>query len=51
LVEHRAKLRWCYRDIVAALPASTFEADWVKSQGSVEPLMNKTFLRLHAILV
>jgi hypothetical protein len=37
----------CYRDIVAALPAAAFEAEWVKSQGAVVPLINETFLRLH----
>ena len=47
LVEHRAELRRCYRDILAALPASAFEAEWVKSRGAVVPIMNETFLRLH----
>jgi len=47
LVEHRAELRRCSRDILAALPASAFEAEWVKSRGAVVPIMNETFLRLH----
>src|SRR5262249_58857365 len=47
LVEHRAELRRCYRDIVAALPAAAYEAEWVKSRGAVVPLINETFLRLH----
>src|SRR5499433_1061426 len=47
LVEHRAELRRCYRDIVAVLPAAAFEAEWVKSRGAVVPLINETFLRLH----
>ena len=47
VVEHRAELRRCYRDILAALPASVFEAEWVKSRGAVVPLMNEIFLRLH----
>ena len=46
-VEHRAELRRCYRDILAALPAAAFEAEWVKSRGAVVPLMNEIFLRLH----
>jgi hypothetical protein len=33
LVKQRAELRRCYRDIVAALPAAAFEAEWVKSPG------------------
>ena len=32
LVDHRAELRRCNRDIVA-LPAAAFEAEWVKSRG------------------
>jgi len=47
LVEHRAELRRCFRDIAAALPAAAFEAEWVKSRGAVVPLMNEAFLRLH----
>jgi hypothetical protein len=47
LVGHRAKLRRRYRDILAALPAAAFEAEWVKSRGAVVPIMNETFLRLH----
>ena len=47
MVDHRAELRRCYRDIVAALPAAAFEAEWVKSRGRVVPLINETFLRLH----
>ena len=47
LVEHRAELRRCYRNIVAVLPAPAIEAEWVKSRGAVVPLMNETFLRLH----
>src|SRR5215831_12874323 len=47
LVEHRAELRRCYRDIVAVLPAAAFEAEWVKSRGTMVPLMNEAFLRLH----
>jgi hypothetical protein len=46
LVEHRAKLRRRYRDILAALPAAAFEAEWVKSRGAVVPIMNEIFLRL-----
>jgi len=42
LVEHWAK-RWRYRDILAALPAAAFEAEWVKSRGAVVPIMNETF--------
>ena len=30
LVDHRAELRRCYRDTLAALPESAFEAEWVK---------------------
>src|SRR6516164_2236093 len=47
LVDHRAELRRCYRDTVAALPESAFEAEWVKSRGAVVPIMNEMFLRLH----
>jgi hypothetical protein len=47
LVEHRAELRRCYRDTLAELPASAFEANWVKSRGAIVPLMNERFLRLH----
>jgi hypothetical protein len=46
LVDHRAELRRCYRDTLAALPESAFEAEWVKSRGAV-PIMNEMFLRLH----
>lgn len=46
LVDHRAEFRRCYRDTLAALPASAFEAEWVKSRGAV-PIMNEIFLRLH----
>ena len=46
LVEHRAELRRCFRDIVAALPAAAFEAEWVKSRGAVVPLINETFFAL-----
>src|ERR1700751_1808184 len=35
LVEHRVELRRCYRDTVAAIPASAFEVEWVKSRGAV----------------
>jgi hypothetical protein len=47
LVDHRAELRCCYRDTLAALPESAFEAEWVKSRGAVVPMMNERFLRLH----
>jgi hypothetical protein len=47
LVEHRVELRRCYRDTVAALPASAFETDWVKSRGRVVPIMDEICLRLH----
>src|SRR5262249_21806648 len=47
LVDHRAELRRCYRDIVAALPDAAFEAEWVKSRGAMVPLINEAFLRLH----
>lgn len=47
LVDHRAELRRCYRDTLAALSESTFEAEWVKSRGAVVPIMNERFLRLH----
>lgn len=47
LVDHRAELRRCYRDTVAALPECAFEAEWVKSRGAVVPIMNERFLRLH----
>jgi hypothetical protein len=43
LVDHRAELRRCYRDIVAALPAAAFEAEWAKSRGAVVPLITETF--------
>src|SRR5215472_5449996 len=43
LVDHRAELRRCYRDIVAALPDAAFEAEWVKSRGAVVPLINDLF--------
>jgi hypothetical protein len=29
------------------LPASAFEAEWVKSRGAVVPMMNEIVLRLH----
>jgi len=41
LVDHRAELRRCYRDTLAALPASAFEEDWVKSRGAAVPIMNE----------
>jgi hypothetical protein len=47
LVDHRAELRRCYRDTLAALPESAFEAEWVKSRGAVVPIMNETLMRLH----
>jgi hypothetical protein len=47
LVDHRAELRRCYRDTLAALPESAFEAEWVKSRGVVVPIMNDRLLRLH----
>ena len=47
LVDHRAELRRCYRDTLAVLPESAFEAEWVKSRGAVVPMMNERFLRLH----
>jgi hypothetical protein len=47
VVERRAKLRGCYRDVLAALPPTAFEAEWVKSRGAVVPFMNETFLRLN----
>jgi hypothetical protein len=47
LVDHRAELRRCYRDTLVALPASAFEAEWVKSRGAVVPIMNEIFLRLY----
>jgi hypothetical protein len=47
VVERRAKLRGCYRDVLAALPPTAFEAEWVKSRGAVVPIMNETFLRLN----
>ena len=47
LVDHRAELRRCYRDTVAELPESAFEADWVKSRGAVQPIINERFLRLY----
>ena len=47
LIEHRSELRRCYRDILTALPAAAFEAEWVKSRGAVVPIMNETFVRLH----
>ena len=47
LVEHRVELRRCYRDTVAALPASAFEEPWVKSRGAVVPIMDEICLRLH----
>jgi hypothetical protein len=47
LVEHRADFRRCYRDTLAALPPSAFEAEWVKSRGAMVPIMNEIFLRLH----
>jgi hypothetical protein len=47
LVDHRAELRRCYRDTLAALPESAFEAEWVKSRGAVVPMTNERFLRLH----
>ena len=31
LVDHRAELRRCYRDMLAVLPESAFAAEWVKS--------------------
>jgi hypothetical protein len=47
LVDHRAELRRCYRDTLAALAPSAFEEEWVKSRGAVVPIMNEIFLRLH----
>ena len=47
LVDHRAELRRCYRDTLAALPESAFGAEWVKSRGAVVPMMNERFMRLH----
>jgi hypothetical protein len=46
VVDHRAELRRCYRDTLAALPASALEAEWVKSRGAVVPIMDEIFLRL-----
>src|ERR1700751_5249669 len=31
LVDHRVELRRCYRDTLATLPESAFNAEWVKS--------------------
>jgi hypothetical protein len=47
LVDHRPEFRRCYRDTLAALPASAFEAEWVKSRGVMVPVMNEIVLRLH----
>jgi hypothetical protein len=47
LVDHRAEFCRCYRDTLAALPASAFEAEWVKSRGAVVPIINEIFLRMH----
>ena len=47
LVEYRAELRRCYRDILTTLPTAAFEAEWVKSRGAVVPIMEETLLRLH----
>src|ERR1700732_206299 len=47
LVEHRVELRRCYRDTVADLDTSAFEAEWVKSRGAVVPNMDDIFGRLH----
>jgi hypothetical protein len=47
LADHRAEFRRWYRDTLAALPASAFEAEWVKSRGAMVPIRNEIFLRLH----
>ena len=46
LVPHRAEFRRLYRDVLATLPENAFEADWVKSPGTV-PIMNEIVLRLN----
>jgi hypothetical protein len=47
VVDHRAELRRCYRDILAGLPESAFTAEWVKSRGAMVPFINESFMRLH----
>ena len=47
LVDHRAELRRCYRDILAGLSPAAFEAEWVKTRGAVVPIMDEICLRLH----
>jgi hypothetical protein len=47
LVDHRVELRRCYRDTLATLPESAFNAEWVKSRGAIVPIMEERFLRLH----
>ena len=46
LVDHRAELRRCYHDTLAGLTPSAFAAEWVKSRGTVVPIMNEIWLRL-----
>ena len=47
LVEHRVELRRCYRDTVAVLDTSAFEAAWVRSHRRVVPIINEICVRLH----
>ena len=47
LVNHRVEFRRLYRDTVADLDTSAFEAEWVKSRGAVVPIMDEICLRLH----
>ena len=48
LVDRRDEFRRLFRDVLAALPAGAFEADWVKSRGAIVPLISdEIFIRLH----
>jgi hypothetical protein len=48
LVHHRDELRRCYRQTLAALPATAFAAEWVKRRGALVPIMGEEiFLRMH----
>ena len=48
LIDRRDEFRRLFRDVLTALPAGSFEAEWVKSRGAIVPLISgEIFMRLH----
>ena len=48
LIDRRDEFRRLFRDVLTALPAGSFGAEWVKSRGAIVPLISgEIFMRLH----